>query len=169
MPVGLIPVVTYGVLFFLGHYGRSCCFWFDREFLSFQKWETLSFGFSSTMCTFCTKCAFYYFCFYFSKHQNIFDGFANVFIKGEIVKSNVFLIIILWWTIGIGDYWFWYLEFIYEVVLEMIGFYRYCAGLGPVRPGMCCRSDQRVSRGQTGAARGLTGRLCVGFGFGLFV
>ena len=24
-------------------------------------------------------------------------------------------------------------------------------------------------RGQTGAARGLTGRLCVGFGFGLFV
>ncbi len=43
----------------------------------------------------CTKCAFYHFCFYFSKHQTIFDGFANVFIKGEIVKSKVFLIIIL--------------------------------------------------------------------------
>ncbi len=38
----------------------------------------------------CTKCAFYHFCFYFSKHQNIFDGFANVFIKGEIVKSKCF-------------------------------------------------------------------------------
>ena len=33
---------------------------------------------------------------------------------------------------------------------------------GPVKPGMCCRSDRRVSRG-------LTGRLCVGFGFGLFI
>ncbi len=33
--------------------------------------------------------------FYFSKHQNIFDGFANVFIKGEIVKSKMFLIVIL--------------------------------------------------------------------------
>ncbi len=41
--------------------------------------------------------------------------------------------------------------------------------LGPVGPGMCCWSDRRVLRGQTGAARGLTGRLCVGFGFGLFV
>ncbi len=43
----------------------------------------------------CTKCAFYHFRFYFSKHRNIFDGFANVFIKGEIVKSKVFFIIIL--------------------------------------------------------------------------
>ena len=32
----------------------------------------------------CTKCAFYHFCFYFSKHQNIFDEFANVFIKGRL-------------------------------------------------------------------------------------
>ncbi len=41
--------------------------------------------------------------------------------------------------------------------------------LGPVRLGMGCRSDRRVSHGQTGAARGLIGRLCVGSGFGLFV
>ncbi len=41
--------------------------------------------------------------------------------------------------------------------------------LGTVRPGMGCRSDRRVMRGQTGAARGLTGRHCVGFGFGLFI
>ncbi len=34
--------------------------------------------------------AFYHFCFYFSKQQNIFDGFANVFIKGKIVKSKCF-------------------------------------------------------------------------------
>ncbi len=31
------------------------------------------------------------------------------------------------------------------------------------------RSDQACAAGQTGATRGLTGRLCVGFGFGLFV
>ncbi|RXX52657.1 hypothetical protein DD600_26035 [Enterobacter cloacae] len=37
----------------------------------------------------CTKCAFYH---QISKH---FYEFANVFIKGEIVKSKVFLIIIL--------------------------------------------------------------------------
>ena len=55
------------------------------------------------------------------------------------------------------------------MVLEMIGIYRYCCDLGPVRPGLCCRSDRRVMRGQTGAARGLTGRRCVGFGFGLFI
>ena len=40
---------------------------------------------------------------------------------------------------------------------------------GPVRPGRCGRSDRRVLRGQTGAARGLTDRRCVGFGFVLFV
>ncbi len=40
---------------------------------------------------------------------------------------------------------------------------------GPVRPGRCCRSDRCVLRGQTGAAHGLTGRRCVGFGFGLFI
>ncbi len=41
--------------------------------------------------------------------------------------------------------------------------------LGPVRPGMCCRSDRLVLCGQTGAAHGLTGRRCVGFGFELFI
>ena len=90
-------------------------FWFNLEFLSFKKGEKFSFGFLSTMCTFVRSVLF-------TKQQNIVYEFANVFIKGEIVKSKVFFIIIMWWTIGIGDYWFCYLEFIHEVVLEMIGF-----------------------------------------------
>jgi hypothetical protein len=74
-------------------------FWFNREFLSCKKGEKFSFRFLSTIFEhdvyICTNCAFYHFRFYFFKHQNIFYEFANVFIKGEIVKSKVFLIIIL--------------------------------------------------------------------------
>ena len=58
--------------------------------------------------------------------------------------------------------WFWiWLDFTGDLQVQLF--------VGPVRPDMWCRSDRRVSRGQTGAARGLTCRLCVGFGFGLFV
>ncbi len=66
------------------------------------------------------------------------------------------------------------------MVLEMIGFtgesqvyhFMWTGQTGPVRsvrPACNAWSDWRVMRGQTGAARGLTGRRCVGFGFGLFV
>ncbi len=41
----------------------------------------------SFLLNFWELCAFYHFCF-FSKQQNIFDGFANVFINREIVKSK---------------------------------------------------------------------------------
>jgi hypothetical protein len=101
----------------------------------------------------CFLPAFYHFCFYFSKQQNVFDGFANVFIKGEIVRWTCVLILIMWWTIGICDYWFWYLEIIVEVVLKMIDFHvmnRVAVLSGPVKPGRCCRSDRRYVNGQTG-------------------
>ena len=53
---------------------------------------------------------------------------------------------------GFGDDW------ISQVNIQVL------LDLGPVRPGTGCRSDRRV-------LRGLTGRRCVGFGFGfeLFV
>jgi hypothetical protein len=59
--------------------------------------------------------------------------------------------------------WFWRLL---DFTGESAGFIILC---GPVRPGSGSRSDRRVIRGQTGAAHGLTGRHCVGFGFGLFI
>ena len=73
------------------------------------------------MCTFVRSVLFTTFVF-FSKHQNNFDEFANVFMKGEIVKSKVFLLLFCDEQLGIGDYLFCYLEFFHEVVLEMIGF-----------------------------------------------
>ncbi len=64
---------------------------------------------------------------------------------------------------GIGDYWFCYLEFIHEVVLEMIGFTGESTGY-------CC---DFMWTGQTGLVLPVRPRVapvfCVGFGFGLFV
>ncbi len=93
----------------------------------------------------------------------------------QSVKSKVFFIIILWWTIG-----HWRLLVLLFVIYSRSGFgddwilqvnLQDTAMIlcGPVRPGLCCRSDRRVMRGQTGVARGLTGQHCVGFGFGLFI
>ena len=139
---------------------RRACFWFNWEFLSFKKGEKFSFGFLSTMCTFVRSVLFTTFCFYFSKHQTFLMRFANVFIKGEIVRSKCVLILILWWTIGICDYWFWYWSLLSKW-FWMIGFTGAVILCGPVRPGGGCRLDR--------LACGLTGRRYVGFGFGLFV
>ncbi len=93
-------------------------------------------------------------------------------IFSPLCKIKGVFIIILWWIIGIGNYWFWYLKFICEVVwrwLEFTGVWQGLMFIGtgqteqvlPVRPELCERSDW--------PARGLTGRFCVGFGFRLFI
>ena len=66
-----------------------------------------------------------------------------------ICKMKVFFILILWWPIGIWDYWFWYLEIIGKVVLEMIGF----AGDEQRLLIERVRSDRVVVAGQTGVYR----------------
>ncbi len=65
-----------------------------------------------------------------------------------LCKIKYVLNYIMWWTIGIEDYWFWYLEFICEVVLEMIGFHRWSTSTAN-----WVRSDRARVAGQTGGDR----------------
>ncbi len=109
----------------------------------------------------------------FSKQQNIFDGFANVFIKGEIVKSKGFF-----YYYSVMNNWHWRLLVLIFGIYLRSGFgddwisqviYRILLDLGPDRPGCVCRVRPAVIERSDRPARGLTGRRCVSFGFGLFV
>ncbi len=114
-----------------------------------------------------TKCAcFLPLRFYFSKQQNIFWWVYQCVHQGGDCKIKVcfdyysvmnnwrmrLLVLIFgdYGQTGFGDDWF----------------FRWWTGLlflsGKVRPGNCCRSNQRYASGQTD-------QRCVGFGFGLFV
>lgn len=92
--------------------------------------------------------------------------------RGGDCKIKVFFILILWRTIDIWDYWFWYLEIIAKWFWRWLDFQvmnrEYCfvwsdqtGQVLPVRPTCIERSDR--------PAHSLTGQLCVGFGFGLFL
>ena len=102
------------------------------------------------------------------------------------VKSKCVLIIISLWTVGMWDYWFWYLKIIGEAVLAPVK-------LGFVyQPNRAyneqCSSDEHVFwliracqtwvwplfrpacvARQIGWPDGLTGQLCVSFSFGLII
>ncbi len=71
---------------FVGELFEKSMFFGSRGISFFSKVREVFFRILSTMCTFVRSVLFTTFCFYFSKHQNIFDGFANVFMNKEIVK-----------------------------------------------------------------------------------
>ena len=83
-----------------GEKRRDCAcflvFWSSGGISFFLKVREVFFWILSTMCTFVRSVrAFYHFVFIFPNNKTFFDGFANVFIKGEIVKLRCVLIIIL--------------------------------------------------------------------------
>ena len=85
--------------------------------------------------------AFYHFLFLIFQTPKHFWWVWQCVHQGGYCKIKVCLIILWWWTIGIWDYWFWYLEIIGKVVLEMIGF------LQVIDRDCCCwvQSDRAVN------------------------
>ena len=85
--------------------------------------------------------------FLFFQTPKYFGWVCQCIHQGGDCKIKVCLIVILWWKIGIWDYWFWYLEIIGEVVLEMIDI----TGDEHELQTICDWSDRALVACQTGA------------------